>query len=170
MKNKIVLITGANSGMGKVTALELAKLGAHIVMVCRNKQAGEEARKEIINTSNNSKIDLLMADLSSFQAIRNLVQEFKNKYNHLDVLVNNAGLAFTERHVSVDGIEMTFAVNHLSYFLLTTLLLDSLKVAPSARVVNISSSVHKQAKLNFDDLELKNKYSLFGAYNQSKLC
>ena len=170
MKNKIVLITGANSGMGKATALELAKKGAHIVMVCRNKQTGDEARKEIISISGNSNVDLLIADLSSLQAIRQLAQEFKSKYNHLDVLINNAGLAYTNRHVSKDGIEETFAVNHLSYFLLTNLLLDSLKATPSARIVNISSSVHKQGKINFDDLELKNKYSLFGAYNQSKLC
>ena len=170
MKNKIVLITGANSGMGKATAMELAKKGAHIVMVCRNRQTGEEAQKEIIAGSGNKDVDLLIADLSSLHAIRHLAQEFKSKYNHLDILINNAGLAFSKRHASVDGIEMTFAVNHLGYFLLTNLLLDSLKATPSARVINIASSTHKQAKIDLKDLELKNNYSLFAAYNQSKLC
>ncbi len=170
MKNKIVMVTGANSGMGKVTALELAKKGATVVLVCRNKQLGEEAKADIISQSGNINIDLLIADLSSQKSIRQFVQEFKNKYNHLDVLVNNAGLAFSKFNKSVDGIEMTFAVNHLGYFLTTILLLDSLKAAPAARVVNVSSSTHKGAKINFDDIEYKNKYSLFGAYNQSKLC
>ena len=118
MKNKIVLITGANSGMGKATAMELAKKGAHIVMVCRNRQTGEEAQREIIASSENKEVDLLIADLSSLDAIRHLTQEFKSKYNHLDVLINNAGLAFSKRHVSVDGIEMTFAVNIWGIFCL----------------------------------------------------
>ena len=170
MKNKIVMVTGANSGMGKVTALELAKKGATVVMVCRNKQLGEEAKADIISQSGNKNIDLLIADLSSQKSIRQFVQDFKNKYDHLDVLVNNAGLAFSKFNKSVDGIEMTFAVNHLGYFLPTILLLDSLKAAPSGRIVNVSSSTHKGAKINFDDIEYKNKYSLFGAYNQSKLC
>jgi NAD(P)-dependent dehydrogenase (short-subunit alcohol dehydrogenase family) len=170
MKNKIVLITGANSGMGKVTALELAKKGAVIVMLCRNKKLGEEARAEIISKSGNTNVTLLIADLSSQRSIRLLAEEFKKKYDHLDVLVNNAGLAFTKFQTSEDNIEMTLAVNHFGYFLLTNLLLDSLKAAPSGRVVNVASSTHKQAKINFDDLQCKNGYSLFKAYNQSKLC
>jgi len=170
MKDKIVLITGANSGMGKATAVELANKSACIVMVCRNRQAGIQAKNEIISGSGNNNVDLLISDLSSQESIRKLAHEFKNKYNHLDVLINNAGLAFAKRNVSVDGIEMTFAVNHLGYFLLTNLLLDSLKAAPSARIINIASSTHKGAKLDFNDLEFKNKYSLFNAYNQSKLC
>jgi NAD(P)-dependent dehydrogenase (short-subunit alcohol dehydrogenase family) len=170
MKDKIVMVTGANSGMGKVTTLELAKKGATVVMVCRNKQLGEEAKAAIISQSGNKNIDLLIADLSSQKSIRQFVQDFKSKYNHLDVLVNNAGLAFSKFNKSVDGIEMTFAVNHLGYFLTTILLLDSLKAAPAARIVNVSSSTHKGAKINFDDIEYKNSYSLFGAYNQSKLC
>ena len=170
MKNKIVMVTGANSGMGKVTALELAKKGATVVLVCRNKQLGETAKADIIAQSGNINIDLLIADLSSQKSIRQFVQDFKSKYDHLDVLVNNAGLAFSKFNKSVDGIEMTFAVNHLGYFLPTVLLLDSLKAAPAARIVNVSSSTHKGAKINFDDIEHKNKYSLFGTYNQSKLC
>ena len=164
------MVTGANSGMGKVTALELAKKGATVILVCRNKQSGEEAKADIIAQSGNINIDLLVADLSSQKSIRQFVQNFKDKYDHLDVLVNNAGLAFSKFNKSVDGIEMTFAVNHLGYFLPTVLLLDSLKAAPAARIVNVSSSTHKGAKINFDDIEYKNKYSLFGAYNQSKLC
>jgi retinol dehydrogenase-14 len=170
MKNKIVMVTGANSGMGKVTALELAKKGATVILVCRNKQLGEAAKAGIIAQSGNINVDLLIADLSSQKSIRQFVQDFKSKYDHLDVLVNNAGLAFSKFNKSVDGIEMTFAVNHLGYFLPTVLLLDSLKAAPAARIVNVSSSTHKGAKINFDDIEHKNKYSLFGTYNQSKLC
>ncbi|HSZ24764.1 MAG TPA: SDR family oxidoreductase [Cytophagaceae bacterium] len=170
MENKIVVVTGANSGMGKVTALELAKKGFTVVLVCRNKQLGEEAKQDIIAQSGNTRIDLLLADLSSQKSIRQMVLDFKSKYNHLDVLVNNAGLAFSKFNTSVDGIEMTFAVNHLGYFLPTVLLLDSLKAAPSARIVNVSSSTHKGAKINFEDIEHKKNYSLFGSYNQSKLC
>ena len=170
MENKVILVTGANSGMGKVTALELAKKGATVVMVCRNKQAGEQVRKEIIAVSGNERVDLLLADLSSQQSIRELAGTIKSHYPKLDVLVNNAGLAFSDRHLSVDGIEMTFAVNHLGYFLLSNLLLDNLKASSSGRIINVASSTHTQGKLNLDDPGFKQNYSLFGAYNQSKLC
>ncbi len=170
MKNKTVIVTGANSGMGKVTATELAKKGAHVVMVCRNKQLGEAAKAEIMSASNNKSIDLLIGDLSSQDSIRTLATEIKNKYPQIDVLVNNAGLAFSNYQTSVDGVEMTFAVNHIGYFLLTNLLLDNLKAAPNARIVNVASSTHAQAKMNFDDIGHKQKYTLFGVYNQSKLC
>ncbi|MBA2611855.1 MAG: SDR family oxidoreductase [Bacteroidetes bacterium] len=170
MKNKVVIITGANSGMGKVTAIELAKKQATIVMVCRNKQLGEAAKAEIVSVSGNKNIDLLIGDLSSQGSIRELAKEIKEKYPQIDVLVNNAGLAFSNYQTSVDNVEMTFAVNHIGYFLLTNLLLDNLKAAPKARIVNIASSTHTGAKMNFEDIGHKQKYTLFGVYNQSKLC
>jgi len=170
MKDKIVLITGANTGMGKITALELAKMGARIVMVCRNKTTGQAAQKEISNCVSNSKVDLLICDLSSQKEIRDLSVQIHATYPRIDVLVNNAGLALTNFTETREGIETTFATNVLSMYLLTILLADLLKKAPSGRVVNIASSTHTQAKLKLDDIEYRHKYSLFGAYNQSKLC
>jgi NAD(P)-dependent dehydrogenase (short-subunit alcohol dehydrogenase family) len=170
MKDKIVLITGANTGMGKITALELAKMGAHIIMVCRNKISGEAAQKEIMGVSNNQKIDLLICDLSLQKKIHELAATINKSYPHIDVLVNNAGLALTNFTETSEGIETTFATNVLSMCLLTALLADILKKAPAARVVNVASSTHTQAKLKLEDIEYRKGYSLFGAYNQSKLC
>jgi NAD(P)-dependent dehydrogenase (short-subunit alcohol dehydrogenase family) len=170
MKDKIVLITGANTGMGKITALELAKMSAHVIMVCRNKASGEAAQKEIIAASKNQKVTLLICDLSSQKKTRELAADLNNTYPYIDVLVNNAGLALTHFTETSEGIETTFATNVLSMYLLTVLLADKLKKAPAGRVVNVASSTHTQAKLKLDDIEYRKGYSLFGAYNQSKLC
>jgi NAD(P)-dependent dehydrogenase (short-subunit alcohol dehydrogenase family) len=170
MKNKIVLITGANTGMGKVTATELAKKGAHVVMVCRNKSTGEAARQDIIRLSGNNKVDLHICDLSIQSSIRDLANTINASYPHLDVLVNNAGLALSNFSETKDGIETTFATNVLSMFMLTNLLADRLKKSSEGRVVNIASSTHTNAKLQLNDIEYRKNYSLFGAYNQSKLC
>src|SRR5436190_12989717 len=126
MDGKICLITGANAGIGKVTAQKLAEFGATVVMVCRNRQKGEAALNEIKKKSGNTNIELMIADLSSQAEIRRLADEFKAKHNRLDVLVNNAGVYIPKRTLTVDNIETTFAVNHLAYFLLTNLLLDLL--------------------------------------------
>ncbi|MCU0392820.1 MAG: SDR family oxidoreductase [Thermoflexibacter sp.] len=169
MKNKTVLITGANSGIGYITALEIAKLGAKIVMVCRNKDKAETARQEIINKSNNTNISVKICNLSSQAAIKELAQEIKNEIPVIDVLVNNAGVMLSERQESIDGIEMTWAVNHLAYFLLTNLLIDSLKAAPSARIVNVASQVQQIGDIYWTDVNLRNGYSGLKAYSQSKL-
>ena len=171
MNNKIVIVTGANAGIGKVTARELAKMGAHVVMICRSQQRGEAARQEIINASGSKKVDLLIADLSSQADIRQVAAEFQQKYDRLDVLVNNAGAYFRTRHESVDGFELTFALNHIGYFLLTNLLLDMLKASAPARIVNVSSDAHKGGKVDFDDLQATKSYGQqgFGAYSNSKL-
>ncbi|MFX1481504.1 MAG: SDR family NAD(P)-dependent oxidoreductase, partial [Promethearchaeota archaeon] len=129
MKGKICLITGANSGIGKATAIGLAKMGATIVMACRNKKRGEQALKYIKRESNNELIDLMLVDLSSQKDIRQFVQDFKEKYKHLDVLINNAGVNLSKRILTVDGIETTFAVNYLAHFLLCNLLFDLLKAS-----------------------------------------
>jgi len=170
MEDKICIITGANSGIGKATALGLAKVNATIVMLCRNKEAGEIAQKEIIEESGNKKIDLLLCDLSSQEQIRSFVDEFKQKYQNLNVLINNAGVMASKRKLSVDGYEMNFAVNHLAPFLLTNLLLDMLKMSAPSRIINVSSGAHKMAKIDFDDLQSENKkHRLFRVYGVSKL-
>jgi NAD(P)-dependent dehydrogenase (short-subunit alcohol dehydrogenase family) len=169
MTGKICMITGANSGIGKETALGLAELGATVVMVCRNPELGNAAMNLVKEKSINPSIDLLIADLSSQQAIRNLAIEFKKKYSKLDVLINNAGVVLTKRTLTVDGLETQFAVNCLAPFLLTNLLLDVIKASAPARIINISSGMHKGAKLDFEDLQSEKKYGAFRTYSISKL-
>ena len=168
MSNNICIITGANSGIGKATALGLAKMGAHIVMVCRSEERGLVAQEDIKTQSGNQSIDLLLADLSSQQEIRDLVTEFKQKYSQLHVLINNAGIILPKRTFTVDGIETVFAVNHLAPFLLTNLLLDVLKASAPARIITVSSRTHS-GKIDFDNLQMEKRFSLFKSYGQSKL-
>ena len=168
MQGKICMVTGANSGIGKATALELAQMGATVVMVCRDRARGEEARSEITTKSRNNAVDLLLADLSSQQSIRQLVENFQHHYTHLHVLINNAGAAFPgRRRETVDGLEMTFAVNYLAPFLLTNLLLDVLKASAPARIVNVSSATQASGYIQMDDLQAEKHYR--SAYGQSKL-
>ena len=170
MEGKICLITGANSGIGKETAKALSEMNVTVVMVCRDKERGEIAREDIINQTGNKNIDLLLCDLSSQEQIRKLVTEFKEKYQNLHVLINNAGVMLKKRVLSVDGIEMNFAVNHLAPFLLTNLLLDVIKKSAPSRIVIVSSAAHRMAKMDFDDLQSeKKKYRLFRVYGVSKL-
>ncbi|MFZ4816813.1 MAG: SDR family oxidoreductase [Phototrophicaceae bacterium] len=168
MQGKTCLITGANSGIGYETALALAKMGAQIVMVCRNRTKAEAAQSKIKNQSGNPLVDVLIADLSVQQSIRDMAATFKSKYDRLDVLVNNAGVAVGKRELSADGYEMTFAVNHLAYFLLTNLLLDMLKASAPSRIVNVASEYQRFGTLDFDDLMLEKKFGVTQAYAQSK--
>jgi NAD(P)-dependent dehydrogenase (short-subunit alcohol dehydrogenase family) len=169
MQGKICLITGANSGIGKATALGLAKMGATVVMVCRDRAKGVAAQEEIKEKSGNDAVDLLLADLSSLQAVQQLAQEYKQHYTHLHVLINNAGVNVLRRRETIDGFEMTFAVNYLAPFLLTNLLLDVLKVSAPARIINVSSGAHNDAKLNLEDLRAEQHYGFMRVYGQSKL-
>ncbi len=170
MNGKVVLVTGANSGLGKATALGLAKLGATAVMVCRSKERGETARKEIVAATGNQSVVLLLADLSSQQSIRQLAQDFKAKYQRLDVLINSAGGVFMSRSISTDGIEYSLAFNHLASFLLTNLLLDVLKASAPARIVNVTTRLFPNTAINFDDLQFeKRRYGGFQAYTETKL-
>ena len=169
MAGKVVLITGANSGIGKETALALARLNANLVIVCRDKRRGQAALEDIKTKSGNASVELMTCDLSSQTQIRKLAQEFKQKHDRLDVLVNNAGVILTRRSVTEDGLESTFAINHLAYFLLTNLLLDLIKQSAPARIVNVSSTVHKSATIDFDDLQGERSYGAMRAYGQSKL-
>jgi NAD(P)-dependent dehydrogenase (short-subunit alcohol dehydrogenase family) len=169
MAGKICLVTGANSGIGKVTALELAKQGAALTIVCRTREKGDAALREIREITGSASLELLVADLSSQADIRRLAGEFQARHDHLDVLVNNAGVFVRTRSVTVDGIETTFAVNHLGYFLLTNLLLDSIKRNAPSRIVNVSSRAHTSATINFEDLQGERDYGGWKAYCQSKL-
>jgi NAD(P)-dependent dehydrogenase (short-subunit alcohol dehydrogenase family) len=169
MEGRICLVTGANRGIGKATAAGLAKMGANVVMVCRHREQGELARTEIRAESGNPAVDLLVADLASQASIRQLAVEFKSRYQQLYVLINNAGVAKKGRTLTEDGLETTFAVNHLAPFLLTHLLLDMLKTSAPARIINVSSMVHKWGKIDFDNLQGEQQYDMDKAYNQSKL-
>jgi NAD(P)-dependent dehydrogenase (short-subunit alcohol dehydrogenase family) len=168
MQGKICLITGGTNGIGKSTALELARMGATIVIVGRDAQKTTQVVGEIRAASGNNAVDSLLADLSSQQEVRRLADEFKSKYSHLHVLLNNAGGVFMERQLSVDGIEMTFAFNHLAYFLLTNLLLDTVKASAPARIINVSSDAHSGGKIEFDNLQGEREYSS-RTYGNSKL-
>jgi len=169
MQGKICIVTGANSGIGKATALGLAQMGATIVMVCRNQVKGEEAQNEVKEKSGNDAVDLMLADLSSQESIRQLAENLQQHYQQLHMLINNAGVANLTRRETVDGLEMTFAVNYLAPFLLTNLLLDKLKASAPARIVNVSSESHQSGYIKMDDLELEKGYRLMRAYGQSKL-
>jgi len=168
MKGKICMITGANSGIGKATAIGLAKMGATIVMVCRNKERGEQALNDITRKSNNESVYLMLADLSSQKAIHQLVKDFKEKHQNLHVLINNAGVNLSKRILNEDGIETTLAVNYLAPFLLCNLLFDSLKAGKPARIVNVSSSVQAKS-IDFDNLNGEKHYRQLKAYAMSKL-
>lgn len=173
MKGKTVLITGANQGIGKATAIALAREGAGVVIVARNAEKGRAALAEIAAAAKAGgapEPELVVADLSSQEQVRRVAAEVKARHQRLDVLVNNAGVYVPERHVTVDGIEETFALNHLGYFLLTRELLDLLKHSAPARIVNVSSEAHRGAKMQWDDLQLSaHRYRGFKAYGQSKL-
>src|SRR5262249_14012717 len=148
MHGRICLVTGANSGIGKATATELARMGARVLMVCRDRERGEQARGEIARDTGNAEGELFIADLASQQSIRTLSDELHQHLDHLNVLVNNAGTYLNTRHVTPDGFESTFAINHLGYFLLTNLLLDLLEAGAPARIVNVSSGAHLNAHIN----------------------
>jgi len=169
MTGKVCIVTGATAGIGEATALLLAKRGATLVGVGRNPAKNEHSTEMIKKETSNQSIEYLLADLSSQKDIHRLAQQFKSKYDRLDVLINNAGATFGERMESVDGIEMTFALNHLGYFLLTNMLHDVLDASAPARVINVSSSLHKLGKINFDDIPFKIGYARSKAYQRSKL-
>ena len=169
MSGKVCLVTGATSGIGRVTARELARMDATVVAVGRNRQKGEETVAEIKRRSANDKVEFLQADLSSQESIRDLARTFTDKYDQLQVLVNNAGGVFSKRETTVDGIEMTFALDHLAYFLLTALLLPVLERSAPARIINVSSGAQGTGKINFDDLQGAKRYRGWRAYSQAKL-
>jgi NAD(P)-dependent dehydrogenase (short-subunit alcohol dehydrogenase family) len=169
MQGKICLVTGATSGIGLVTAQALAQQGATVVLVGRNPERAAAAFSSIQQATGNPHVACLMADLSAQDQVRQLVAEFQRRFTRLDVLLNNAGAFFSRRSLSVDGIEMTLALNHLAYFLLTHLLLDVLKATPAARIVNVASDAHRNARFDFTDPQGRQNYRGWRAYCQSKL-
>jgi NAD(P)-dependent dehydrogenase (short-subunit alcohol dehydrogenase family) len=169
MNGKVALVTGATNGIGKVTALELAKVGYRVAFTSRDRAKGERTLEEIRTASGNDALELYVGDLSSMAEVRRIALEVRAKHPKLDLLVNNAGGVFMEPQNTVDGFEYTFAFNHLSYFLITNLLLESLKAADHARVVSVSSSANYGGKIKWDDLEFSSRYSGFASYAQSKL-
>jgi len=169
MTGKLVLVTGGTAGIGEVAARELARQGAKVVIVGRNPQKTAAVADQIKSQSGNQAVEYLLGDLSLKSEVRRVATEFKQRYDRLDVLLNNAGGFFSQRQVTSEGLEYTFALNHLNYFLLTHSLLDVLQASDRARVVNVSSGAHVMAKLNFDDLQNEQKYSGWGVYSQSKL-
>jgi len=169
MAGRVCLVTGANSGIGKVTAEKLAEMGARVALLCRSKEKGEEAMAEISQKTGSKDLELMVADLASFESIRGFANDFCGGHDALHVLVNNAGLARPRRSVTPDGYETTFQVNYLSPFLLTNLVLDLLKRSAPSRVVNVSSVSHFSGRMKMDDLQLEKGYGSMKAYSQSKL-
>lgn len=169
MDAKICLVTGATSGVGLFTALGLAQGGAEVVLVGRRLDRAEAAAELLEAQAGKPPRDLMTADLSGLDGVRALADQVRSRLPRLDVLVNNAGGFFLRRDETVDGLERTFALNHLSYFLLTNLLLDLLQSAPRSRVVNVASDSHRSARIHFDDLQLRRGYNPWRAYANSKL-
>lgn len=169
MTGKTVVITGANQGIGKASAVALGAMGARLVLVCRNE---EKARAAIVDIekAGAKDVSLIVGDMASQKEIRRVASEIQKKVDKLDVLLNNAGVLVPQRRTTVDGIEETFAINHLGYFLLTKLLRDLLEKSGNSRIVNVSSEAHRRGKMNFDDLQFeRTSYSAMAAYSQSKL-
>jgi len=169
MRGRVCLVTGASSGIGYVTALELAKMGATVVMVNRDPGRGERARAEVAAKSGNANVELLPCDLSSQRQIRALAGEFKRRHDRLHVLVNNAAIVPAKRTLTEDSLEMQFAVNHLAYFLITELLLDTVKASAPARIVSVSSGMHRQASVDFGNLQAESGYAPMEHYALTKL-
>ncbi len=168
MGGKVALVTGGTSGIGKATATALAAMGAEVVVIGRNPERGEKAVEEIRRDSD-GKVSLMLADLAVQAEVRRLAEEFQERYDRLDVLVNNAGLIQSKRTETPDGIETTLAINHLAPFLLTNLLLDLLKQSAPSRVVTVSSGAEGMGKIDFDDLQSEKRYRGFKVYGTTKL-
>jgi NAD(P)-dependent dehydrogenase (short-subunit alcohol dehydrogenase family) len=171
MADKAVVITGGNTGIGKEAAVGLARLGARVVITSRDEKRGRAAREEIVERSGNDSVDVMPLDLASFRSIRSFAAGLVDRFDRLDVLVNNAGLILRRRRETEDGFEATFGINHLGHFFLTGLVVDRLKASAPSRVVVVASVAHKSARhgLDFDDLQSERRYRSMNAYAKSKL-
>lgn len=169
LKGKTVLVTGATAGIGRETALGVAKLGAHVVIVGRNAEKTKRVVDELKAASGNQQIDFLLADLSLLAEVRKLAEAFIKRFGTLHVLINNVGAINLKREVTKEGHELTFAMNHLGLFLLSELLTPALQKGAPARIINLSSDAHRAGGINFDDLQSERGYSSFRVYSNSKL-
>lgn len=169
LTGKTILITGATDGIGKETARQLAMMNAQVILHGRDPDKTKKVQKEIISDSSNEKVDVLIADFSSMDQVRSLADQVISQYQHLEVLINNAGLYTTSKQTTSDGFELTFAVNHLSHFLLTNLLLDLVKASAPARIITVSSSAHFDADFDITDLNAEKNFNGWNAYSVSKL-
>lgn len=170
LRGQIIVITGANQGIGKETVRGLAKTGANIILACRDKAKTIGTIDEIRTETKDSNLEFMQLDLSDLKSVRTFADEFKSKYQKLDILINNAGIfSFPDRHLTKDGFEMHFGTNHLGHFYLTNLLLDVIKKSAPSRIINVSSNMSVKGKMNWDDLNAEKKYFLLDAYAQSKL-
>jgi retinol dehydrogenase-14 len=171
MQGKVVVVTGSNSGIGKETAAAMATLGATTVLACRNRQKAEEAAADVRAASGSDDVHVVFLDLADLSSVETAAAELTSRWDRLDVLVNNAGGIWSARQLTTQGLELTFGVNHVGPFFLTALLLDRLRQADSARIVNLASVGHHMALtgMNWNDLQGEKRYSAFGAYAQSKL-
>lgn len=164
--NKIAVVTGANSGMGKATARALLDEGATVIMLCRSEERGQKAYKELIKDGN-SRTYMILCDLGDYDSVRNFARQVKERFGRLDILVNNAGFISLDRQETKEGIERQFGINHLGHFLLTMELLDLM--GEGSRIVNVASGAHKTGKIHFDDINLHHGFNVVKAYSQSKL-
>ena len=169
LDGKTVIITGANTGIGKETAIDLARRGARVILACRSVERGEKAAVEVRERSGNENAVFRQLDLSSLASVRQFSAKILEEEPRIDILINNAGVMMCPYSKTADGFEMQFGTNHLGHFLLTNLLLDRIKEAPSGRIINVSSLAYRFGKINFDDLNSQQSYSETGAYSQSKL-
>ena len=169
LNNKLCVITGANSGIGFETALELSKQGAFIVMVCRNEDKAEAAKQQIQRETHSAGIDIVLCDFSSQDEIRKAAAEISIRYEKIDILINNHGFTSSKYNETVDGLEEVFAVNHIGYFLFTNLLIENLKAAEKARIINVASTAHRNGEFDPDNIQLKDNYNPWKAYGNSKL-
>lgn len=169
MKGKVCLVTGATSGIGYEAALELARRGAAVTLAARDRARGEDARDRLRAASGSRDVEVLLCDLADLSSVRAAAAEFEKDHPRLDVLLNNAGVFHTKREITKDGLESTFEANHLGHFLLTTLLLDLLRRSAPSRVINVTSALHFRGRMDWDDLQMKSRYSGSASYSNSKL-
>lgn len=169
MKNKICLITGATSGIGKATAFKLADLGASLILLSRNEKKGEKICDQIKKRTNRPLAKFYKVDISSLKEVRNILERIKTDFEYIDVIINNAGARFDNYLKNDEGVELTFATNHLGHFLLTISLIEMLKKSTQGRIINVSSSAHSRGNIEFDDIVAPEHYDRRLAYGRSKL-